>query len=180
MPMLHPIEGSAAVQKGADFVEIAPTTQMGDATYGVRAKCLQRLIRLDLPVPRTAALSFEAVRKIASGQTFDVATLLGQFGPNPLVSVRPSPALTAWGGPGAVLDIGMNDAQLTTLSDEIGVEPARRLYMRFIMPTRWKSPGLIRTISQCPSIPWHRSCRRSWRPMPRKWTKSFLRTPSNS
>lgn len=132
MPMLHPIEGSAAVQKGADFVEIAPTTQMGDATYGVRAKCLQRLIRLDLPVPRTAALSFEAVRKIASGQTFDVATLLGQFGPNPLVSVRPSPELTAWGGPGAVLDIGMNDAQLTTLSDEIGVEPARRLYMRFI------------------------------------------------
>ncbi len=93
---------------------------------------LQRLIRLNLPVPRTAALSCDAVRKISSGQGYDASALLPQFGANPLVSVRPSPQMSEWGGPSAILDIGMNDAQLARLTDEIGEIPARRLYMRFI------------------------------------------------
>jgi pyruvate,orthophosphate dikinase len=37
------------------------------STHGGRAKCLQRLVRLDLPVPRTVALPFETVHGIAGG-----------------------------------------------------------------------------------------------------------------
>jgi pyruvate,orthophosphate dikinase len=120
------------VQNGVDFIEITPTATMSDATYGTRAKCLQRLIRLNLPVPRTAALSCKAVHQIANGQGFEASALLPQFGDMPLVSVRPSPQMSEWGGPSAILDIGMNDAQLARLSERIGPEAARRLYMRFI------------------------------------------------
>ncbi len=120
------------MQNGVDFIEITPTVAMSDASHGVRAKCLQRLIRLNLPVPPTVALSFQAVRKIASGQAVESTAILALFGKMPLLSVRPSPEMSEWGGPGAVLDIGMNDAQLVRLSDKIGPSAARRLYMRFI------------------------------------------------
>jgi len=120
------------VQNGLDYIEITPTAAMSEATHGVRAKCLQRLIRLDLPVPRTLAISFETVRKVARGESFDLSGLLATFGHDPLISVRPSPEMTEWGGPGAVLDIGMNDAQLIYLSEKIGGEAARAVYLRFI------------------------------------------------
>jgi pyruvate,orthophosphate dikinase len=130
--MLRPHHRSAALQNGVDFIEITPTTPMSDASHGVRAKCLQRLIRLDLPVPKTLALSFDAVRRIANDRSFSCDALIAAMGPEPLLSVRPSPGMSEWGGPGAVLDIGMNDAQLVRLSDKIGAEAARRLYLRFI------------------------------------------------
>ncbi|MCP4817724.1 MAG: pyruvate, phosphate dikinase, partial [Shimia sp.] len=37
-----------------------------------------------------------------------------------------------WGGPGAILNIGMNAARHQALSDEIGSEAATRLYLKFI------------------------------------------------
>lgn len=114
-----------------DYVEVTPTADMSAATYGGRAKCLQRLIRLDLPVPKTVALSFTGVRRIAAGQPVDTGEVLDIIG-NRLISVRPSSMVADWGGPGAVLNIGMNAATHAALSNTIGHHAADALFRRFI------------------------------------------------
>jgi pyruvate,orthophosphate dikinase len=132
--MLHR-QGVAAVQKHtgfAEFVEITPSAPVALGTHGGRAKCLQRLIRLGMPVPRTVALSFDTVRAIAQGHMVDTAALLALFGPNPLVSVRPSSADPDWGGPGAILNIGLCDATHAALEVTHGDRAADALYLRFI------------------------------------------------
>ncbi|WP_240611581.1 putative PEP-binding protein [Roseovarius nitratireducens] len=101
-------------------------------THGGRAKCLQRLVRLDLPVPRTIALSFDAVHRIAAGEMPDMAALLAPFGATPLLCVRPSSEDPDWGGPNAVLNIGMNDARYLDLSEQIGKQAASDIYLRFV------------------------------------------------
>ncbi|WP_292293387.1 putative PEP-binding protein [Marivita sp.] len=127
----------AAVQKpgpeNPDVTLITPTSPMTTPTHGGRAKCLQRLVRLDLPVPRTVALSFESVHQIASGYRPDVSGILDEFDPNALLCVRPSSEDPDWGGPGAVLNIGMNDARYVDMCDQIGTPAATEIYLRFVM-----------------------------------------------
>ncbi|NAZ35784.1 pyruvate, phosphate dikinase [Rubellimicrobium sp. CFH 75288] len=105
---------------------------MAAEVYGGRAKCLQRLIRLDLPVPVTVALSFDAVRGIAAGRMPDLRALMAPFGFAPLLSVRPSSLDPDWGGPGAILNIGMTDERHEALSRTAGPVAATSLYLRFI------------------------------------------------
>ncbi|RYH02440.1 pyruvate, phosphate dikinase [Salipiger sp. IMCC34102] len=100
--------------------------------YGGRAKCLQRLIRLDMPVPTTVALSFDAVLDCAKGKLPDLDAILAPFGDCPLLSVRPSSQDPDWGGPGAILNIGMNDACFPKLCARVGEEAATYLYLRFV------------------------------------------------
>ena len=116
----------------AEFVEITATSPVSTSLHGNRAKCLQRLIRLDLPVPKTVAISFPAVRAIAGGQLPDMAKLLETFGPDPLLSVRPSSLDPDWGGPGAVLNIGMNTRRHADLTQTLGHDAADTLFRRFI------------------------------------------------
>lgn len=111
---------------------ITPTAHMSAEVHGGRAKCLQRLIRLDMPVPTTVALSFSAVHNIAKGTMPDIAALLAPFGPAPLLSVRPSSLDPDWGGPGAILNIGMNDTRYAAMVDTLGEETATALYLRFV------------------------------------------------
>lgn len=111
---------------------ITPTAPIANATHGGRAKCLQRLVRLDLPVPRTVALSFDAVHRIAKGEMPDIAAVVEQFEPGTLLCVRPSSEDPDWGGPGAVLNIGMNDARYGELSRKMGKQAAAALYLRFV------------------------------------------------
>ncbi|MEM6307077.1 MAG: putative PEP-binding protein, partial [Pseudomonadota bacterium] len=133
--MLRTQQRTAAVQKSRDYdpiILITPTTPMAATAYGGRAKCLQRLIRLDMPVPRTVALSFAAVYDISQGHTVPLDTILPHFDDLPLLSVRPSSESADWGGPGAILNIGMNDANYDALSQTLGAVAAARLYLRFI------------------------------------------------
>ena len=133
--MLPQLREDAAVQKHAALhpvTLITPTAAMSPDVHGGRAKCLQRLIRLEMPVPRTVALSFDAVHALASGGGPDVAEVLSFFEAAPLLSVRPSSQDPDWGGPGAILNIGMSDALHASLSDTIGVDAASALYLRFI------------------------------------------------
>ena len=111
---------------------ITPEAPMSPSVHGGRAKCLQRLIRLDMPVPTTVALSFGAVQSIAHGQLPDMDKVMAPFGEAPLLSVRPSSQDPDWGGPGAILNIGMNDERHARMSGEIGAEAATALYLRFI------------------------------------------------
>lgn len=115
-----------------DFVVIDETTPMAGNTHGGRAKCLQRLIRLNLPVPLTVALPFATVRGLATGVMVDTESILSHFGAAPLVSVRPSSEDPDWGGPGAVLNIGMNDARHGEYTNLLGHEAADQLYARFV------------------------------------------------
>ena len=114
------------------FTRIRRVAPIATETHGGRAKCLQRLIRLDLPVPQTVAISFDAVHRIAAGEAIDINGLLAVFGDAPLVSVRPSSEVADWGGPSAILNIGMNDARHAELSESHGEEAANALYLRFV------------------------------------------------
>ena len=114
------------------FSEITPDAPITEESHGARAKCLQRLIQLGMPVPRTLALPFDAVRLIAAGQLPDTAAMLARFGSGALVSVRPSSQNGAWGGPGSLLNIGMNNARHAELSAAHGAAAASALYLRFV------------------------------------------------
>ncbi|MGJ8547051.1 MAG: putative PEP-binding protein [Sulfitobacter sp.] len=111
---------------------ITPSAPIANETHGGRAKCLQRLLRLDLPVPRTVALSFGAVHMIAQGELPDIAGIIEQFDPDAVLCVRPSSEDPDWGGPGAVLNIGMNDARFDAFCTTMGEGPAAALYTRFV------------------------------------------------
>ena len=115
-----------------DFVEITPSARISTAAHGWRAKCLQRLVRLNLPVPETVALPSNAVRAIATGHLVDVGAILGHFGAEPLVSVRPSPENPDWGGPGTILNVGMNAARHARLVQTHGQAAADAIYLRFV------------------------------------------------
>ncbi|MEM1074562.1 MAG: putative PEP-binding protein [Pseudomonadota bacterium] len=111
---------------------VTPTAPIANNTHGGRAKCLQRLVRLELPVPRTVALSFDAVQGLAMGEFPDIAAILSQFPEGALLCVRPSSEDPDWGGPGAVLNIGMNDTRFNALCDELGESAASAVYTRFV------------------------------------------------
>lgn len=105
---------------------------MSPMTHGGRAKCLQRLVRLDLPVPPTVAISFDGVRAMAAGQIDPSQAILDLLDEDVLCCARPSSESADWGGPGAILNIGMNDARYVSLSESLGKEAATRLYCRFV------------------------------------------------
>lgn len=120
------------VQKNPHTTLITPDAPIATNSHGGRAKCLQRLVRLDLPVPRTVALSFDTVHQIADGILPNVGAILEQFDASALLCVRPSSEDPDWGGPGAVLNIGMNDARYVDLCDTLGADAASALYLRFV------------------------------------------------
>ncbi|MGR3509755.1 MAG: pyruvate, phosphate dikinase, partial [Sulfitobacter sp.] len=111
---------------------ITQTAPIANNTHGGRAKCLQRLVRLDLPVPRTVALPFDTVLDIARGQVPDIRQIADEFPHDALLCVRPSSQDPDWGGPGAVVNIGMNDARYQFYCAQMGEGPASALYTRFV------------------------------------------------
>lgn len=115
-----------------EYAEITPTAAIRTAQHGWRAKCLQRLVRLEMPVPKTVALPSGTVRAIAQGTPVDTAAILAHFGPMPLVSVRPSPMDPNWGGPGTILNVGLNAARHRLLRDTHGQSAADAIYLRFV------------------------------------------------
>jgi pyruvate,orthophosphate dikinase len=115
-----------------DFTVITNTAQINASSHGWRAKCLQRLVRLDLPVPLTVALPAQTVRAIAGGAQVDAMAILAHFGATPLISVRPSPGNPDWGGPSTILNIGMNAVRHAALRASHGHLAADALYLRFV------------------------------------------------
>ncbi|MCU0802594.1 MAG: pyruvate, phosphate dikinase [Rhodobacteraceae bacterium] len=115
-----------------EFALITPDAPVKTPTHGWRAKCLQRLVRLDMPVPQTVALPAATVRAIAQGHRIDAHAILAHFGDAPLISVRPSPENPDFGGPATVLNIGMNPARHAALVTRHGAAAADALWLRFI------------------------------------------------
>ena len=130
--MLHLNAKGAAVQNDPHTTLVTATAPIANETHGGRAKCLQRLVRMDLPVPRTVALSFDAVQKIAEGEMPDVAAVVSEMPEGALMCVRPSSEDPDWGGPGAVLNIGINTDRFDGFCKTIGEDAAVALYTRFV------------------------------------------------
>jgi pyruvate,orthophosphate dikinase len=120
------------VQNNPYTTLVTSDAPIANDTHGGRAKCLQRLVRLDLPVPRTVALSFAAVQKIAQGYLPDVDAVVAEFPEGALLCVRPSSEDPDWGGPGAVLNIGINHSRFEDFCTSMGEGPAAALYTRFV------------------------------------------------
>ncbi|MBU2956708.1 PEP-utilizing enzyme [Paracoccus sp. 1_MG-2023] len=116
----------------ASAIEITPTARISRETHGWRSKCLQRLIRMDLPVPRSFAVDCDSVRSISQGRTVPASELAAIFGGSGLVSVRPSAVSPEWGGPGTVLNVGVNDRLHAGLANRIGQANADGVYLSFV------------------------------------------------
>ena len=114
------------------FELISSTANISGNLHGVRAKCLQRLIRLGLPVPKSVALSIPFVNAIASGERIDLNGIVTNFGLNPIISVRSSPLIGDWGGPSTILNIGMNRAMEQYYATVLGDKAAKELHLKFI------------------------------------------------
>ena len=116
-----------------DVTEITPSAGVERACHGWRAKCLQRLVRMRLPVPRSFAIPSETVQSIATGKPVDLGALSDLFSEGDgLVSVRPSALMPEWGGPGTILNVGINDRTHKRLAHRIGRANADTLYRRFV------------------------------------------------
>jgi pyruvate,orthophosphate dikinase len=89
----------------------------------------------------TVALSFDTVRAIAQGQLPDMAALVGLFGDGALLSVRSSSQAPDWGGPGTILNIGMNDAVHARLEESFGTSRRMRSMCASSAPTPPTSCG---------------------------------------
>jgi pyruvate,orthophosphate dikinase len=120
------------VQNNPDTTLVTATAPIANETHGGRAKCLQRLVRLDLPVPRTVAVSFDAVHRLGDAQLPNVDAVVHEFPDDALLCVRPSSEDPDWGGPGAVLNIGINNVRFEALCKTMGEDAAAMLYTRFV------------------------------------------------
>ncbi|MDO5530001.1 MAG: pyruvate, phosphate dikinase, partial [Paracoccus sp. (in: a-proteobacteria)] len=116
-----------------DILEITPSAGVSTDRHGWRAKCLQRLIRMDLPVPRSFTIPASAVRAMAEGAQPDAGVLAALFEDgNGLVGVRPSAVNPEWGGPGTVLNVGANDETHRRLCESRGQDAADAIYLGFV------------------------------------------------
>ncbi|MFN3526376.1 MAG: pyruvate, phosphate dikinase, partial [Paracoccus sp. (in: a-proteobacteria)] len=116
-----------------ETTQITPSAGVTRDRHGWRAKCLQRLVRMDLPVPLSFALPCETVSAIAAGRHLRLDALRHVFeAGSGLVSVRPSAVMPEWGGPGTVLNVGINDALHARLCDGIGRAGADAIYLSFV------------------------------------------------
>ena len=111
---------------------ITPSARIATATHGGRAKCLQRLLRLELPIPKTVAISFSGVHSIAAGNFDDLPEILSNFNNNDLLCVRPSSESPDWGGPSAIMNIGMNNLRYEELKQKLGADAASSIYINFV------------------------------------------------
>ena len=62
------------------IIEITVDAAIERVSHGWRAKCLQRLVRMGLPVPTTLSVPVGTVHRIATGQTPDREALSALFG----------------------------------------------------------------------------------------------------
>jgi pyruvate, orthophosphate dikinase len=120
------------LQKDATVQVLGPDAPVDAAHYGRRAERLVQLMRLGLPVPRAVALSFDAVRGIAEGRMPALAPILDALGPGAIVSVRGSPENPDWGGPGTILNIGINAERAAGLAEILGPGRATAAYAEFV------------------------------------------------
>ena len=117
------------------MIPLDGTTELDVQKHGTRACRLAKMASLGLPVPKAVVLSAADVSRIAeTGEVPEMPTsLLGG-----LLSLRASPLNPEWGGPTAILNIGISDSTLP----DVGETAAYLLYRRFIQSYATNVAGL--------------------------------------
>ena len=124
------------------MIPLNGTTELDVAMYGTRACRLAKMAALGLPVPEGVVLSATDVSKIAeTGVVPEVSSDLL----NGLLSLRASPLNPEWGGPTAILNVGINDSTLP----DVGEDAAYLLYRRFIQSFATNVAGLEAEDFEC-------------------------------
>jgi len=119
----------------ADFPRILALTSGADApakVYGARAATQVALMGTGLPVPKGWGLSVDAVKAITNEDFPEDWPFLDELTTGCLVSIRASPVERVWGGPDALLNLGMNQATCDILKAPLGEDAATALYARFV------------------------------------------------
>ena len=119
----------------ADSPRILALTSGADApakVYGARAATQVALMGTGLPVPKGWGLSVDAVKAIANEDFPEEWPFLDELTTGCLVSIRASPIERVWGGPDALLNLGMNQATCDILKTPLGEDAATALYARFV------------------------------------------------
>lgn len=119
----------------ADYPHILALTPDADApanVYGARAATQVALMKAGLPVPKAWGLSVDTVKAIAVEDFPEEWPFLDELSTGCLVSVRGSPIAREWGGPDALLNLGMNQATCDILKKPLGEQAATALYARFV------------------------------------------------
>ncbi|MSU90100.1 pyruvate, phosphate dikinase [Rhodobacteraceae bacterium 2CG4] len=119
---------------------IAPLRDAAGAAeqFGARAERLARMAALGLPVPGATVLDFDTVRAIAEGARVPAPDpSLG-----PVLALRGSAGDRRWGGPQAILNVGLCDAVLPALVERIGRRGALAAYARAIRAYAVRVSGL--------------------------------------
>ncbi|MEM8787601.1 MAG: pyruvate, phosphate dikinase [Pseudomonadota bacterium] len=105
---------------------------------GARADRLGQMLALRLPVPEGLVLDFDTVAGLAAGaEAPEIGDGLGAF-----VALRGSAGQRDWGGPQAMLNLGLTDASLSTLAARIGEAGALEAYRRAIRGYAVRVAGL--------------------------------------
>ena len=112
------------------IIRLDTDTEVSNKTHGARGARLANMKRLGLPVPDGVVLSFDTVHAIATEEYYP--ELPADLTNGGLLAVRASPENLDWGGPNAILNVGMNDAFVQSHSKQIGPRGAMDLYRRFI------------------------------------------------
>ncbi len=117
------------------MIPLDGSTELDVAMHGTRACRLAKMSALGLPVPEGVVLSAADVSKIAETGVVPAvpASLL-----KGLLSLRASPLNPEWGGPTAILNIGISDSTLP----DVGEDAAYLLYRRFIQSFATNVAGL--------------------------------------
>ena len=100
--------------------------------YGARAATQVTLMEAGLPVPKAWGLSTDAVKAIANEDFPEEWPFLEELSTGCLVSIRVSPLERVWGGPDALLNLGMNQATCDILKGPLGADASTALYARFV------------------------------------------------
>ncbi len=111
-------------------IRLNSDTEVIAKTFGARGARLALMVKLGLPVPDGVILSSATVHAIANGEA--VPDLPEELMSGGLLSVRSSPENLDWGGPNAILNIGVTDEFVKTQIRKIGARGAMDLYRRFI------------------------------------------------
>lgn len=119
----------------ADYPRMLALKSGADApaeVYGARAATQVILMEAGLPVPKAWGLSKDAVTAIANEDFPEEWPFLEELSTGCLVSIRASPLERVWGGPEALLNLGMNQATCDILKGPLGDDASTALYARFV------------------------------------------------
>ncbi|QPH54823.1 pyruvate, phosphate dikinase [Pontivivens ytuae] len=120
-----------------DHIRLHEAGELDPARWGARGARLATLARLGVPVPRGMLLSTALVTRITdigADRVFagQIAGRIAALGDDVLLSLRSSPPKPEWGGPEALLNIGVTDARLPAITQRVGRKGALELYFRLI------------------------------------------------